>query len=411
MSTIIPRDVACSEGRTILPLRICMIGTWPAIDVLDPALVKPRYHVRKKAHPASWMRALALGLVARDDVESVTVFVDSREVRRVCKVVDGKLNLVFLAKGEPGQTDPFHLHIPARIRLRPWLRKLNPDIVHGFGTESASGWLAAHSGFPNVVLIQGIMGKLLQYAGGSLLRNSMRRWMEKRTVCKADGLIAENEWVGQWALEHRSADDVRIIPNPVSPEFINAMSDYARPLCVCIGALSRIKNPFMVIRAFAQAANPDAQLVMVGAGPLRKRCEDLVQTCGISRQTLFAGRLPRDSIIGYLQHARCLAIGSRVDSSPNVVIEALAMGVPVVGANGGGIPNLVRHGEEGFIVAQDDDAAMGRHIRQFLEDPLFCAQLGGKALQRVRHEHSATAVSASHVTWYREIIARRTADG
>ncbi len=388
-------------------LKICLIGTWSAGDVLAPELVKRRYLQKKRIPTCPWLRALALELAGRGDVEQVTVLVHTREVRHARTHEQDKLRLVFVPKREPGQTDPYHLHWPARLQLRPWLRRIAPDLVHGFGTEASYGWLAARSGFPNVVKIQGIVSELRPHLGWSAMRCSAMAWLERRTVEQAGALIVTSAWARRWACRYRAAEDIQYIPNAVSPEFLEVETDYTRQRCVCIGTLTVFKNPQMVIRAFAAAKSPGAKLVMIGEGPLREACEALAVVCGVADRVLFTGRISREAVIGHLRSARCLAIGSRVDTSPNVVTEALSMGVPVVGADGGGIPDMIRHGEEGFVVLQEDSESMGRHLGRLLTDPKLARSMGRAGMRRVRAEHSSGSVGQAHVDWYRAVLERQ----
>ncbi len=389
------------------PLHICLIGTWAAREDLPARRIKRRYLEEKKIPTCPWVRALALELVARDDVAGVTVLVHTREVRSACKVERGKLRLIFVPKYEPGQTDPYHLHWPARLQLRSWLKRISPDIVHGFGTETSYGWLAVHSGYTHIVEVQGIISELRPYLGWSRARCIATAYLEKKAVQKADGVIVTSKWGYDWTCRLRDPSDVRYIPNAVSPEFLQERTDYSEPMCVCIGTLAEYKNPQMVIRAFAAVDNANTKLVMIGEGTLKGICEEIAEQHGVANRVFFTGRITREEVIGYLRRARCLAIGSRVDTSPNVVTESLTMGVPVVGANGGGIPNMIRHGEDGFVVLQDDSSRMGEHMGALLEDADLARKMGSAGLHPVRADRSSGNVGQAHVDWYREILARR----
>lgn len=391
-----------------VPLRIGMIGNWPAIDVLDRRLVKPRYRERKTTHPSSWLRALSMGLAGRDDVASVDVLIDSREVARTCCERDGKLTLTFVPKWEPGQTDPFHGYWPGRWRMRPWLQRVRPHLVHGHGTETAGGWLALHSGLPNGVTLQGIVAELQPYLQWSSWRSRLMARMEERVVRQTGGLIVSSAWSRRWALQFRSPGDICFIPNVVSPEFLEQQTDYTERTIVCAGTLTRFKNPEMVIRAFAAMTDRSAQLVMIGEGHRRPACESLSAGLGVHERVTFTGRLSRLAMIAIMRRARCLALGSRIDTSPNVIIESQAMGLPVVGAAGGGIPDMIEHGRDGFVVPVDDDAAMANCFDRLIGDQALARQLGAAGRERVNRDNTPTAVGDRHLAWYREIIDRRT---
>lgn len=392
------------------PIRVCMIGKWPAIDLLEPKAVKPRFRGKRKEHPTSWLRALCLALSMRDDVESVTVLCDSREVRKIHVVKDGKLSVVFLPKIELRRTDPLHLYLPTRIRMRRWLKKINPHIVHGHGTEAECGFLATRSGYPNVVTIQGIVCELDKLLGWPRWKRMMAGWLERKVVMETDGLIVSSNWSRRWALQYREQDDIQFIPNVVSPEFLQRQSDYARKRIVCVGTLSPFKDPLTVIRAFAAANVPDSELVMIGDGPLEEACKQAAAEIAVGNRVIFAGRLDRNDIVDCLLHARGLAIGSRVDTSPNVVIEALSMGVPVVGTDAAGVPDMFIGGEEGFVVPAGSVEQMAAGMRELLMSPDRGRDMGLNGMKRVRRQHAPAYVASMHVNWYRQLIAQKASN-
>jgi glycosyltransferase involved in cell wall biosynthesis len=340
----------------------------------------------------------------RDDVASVTVLCDSREVKKTYVVEDGKLSVVFLPKIELRRTDPLHLYLPARIRMRRWLETINPHIVHGHGTEAECGFLATRSGYPNVVTIQGIISELDKLLGWPRWKQAMSAWLERKVIMEADGLIVSSNWSRRWALQYRGKEDIQFIPNVVSPEFLQQQSDYARKRILCVGTLSHFKDPLTVIRAFATADVPDSELVMIGDGPLEGACRQESIEKGIGDRVIFTGRLERNDIVGYMLHARCLAIGSRIDTSPNVVIEALSMGVPVVGTDAAGVPDMFVDGEEGFVVPVGSVEQMASGMRELLISPDRGRHMGIKGMKRVRHQHAPAYVASTHVNWYRKLI-------
>jgi glycosyltransferase involved in cell wall biosynthesis len=98
-----------------------------------------------------------------------------------------------------------------------------------------------------------------------------------------------------------------------------------------------------------------------------------------------------------------LAIGSRMDTSPNVVSEAHAIGLPVIGTRVGGIPEMIDEGTDGYVVDGDDAQAMGERMDRLLSDPETCRRMGEAGREKVRLLNSPAAVAQAHVDFFQTI--------
>jgi len=119
-----------------------------------------------------------------------------------------------------------------------------------------------------------------------------------------------------------------------------------------VGHLAPVKGPDRLIAAWKAVleAAPDAALWIVGAGPLRRRLEARVRQLGLGASVSFLGAKPHREIPGLMRAARCLCLPSRSEGMPNVVLEALACGTPVVATDVGEVPALLKDGENGILV-------------------------------------------------------------
>jgi glycosyltransferase involved in cell wall biosynthesis len=97
------------------------------------------------------------------------------------------------------------------------------------------------------------------------------------------------------------------------------------------------------------------RLLVIGAGPLRGHMERMARAAGISDSVRFLGMIPHKEIARWMNAAHCLCLPSRSEGMPNVVLEALASGLPVVATDVGEAPFLVKDGENGFVVSGEDD--------------------------------------------------------
>ena len=95
---------------------------------------------------------------------------------------------------------------------------------------------------------------------------------------------------------------------------------------------------------------PNAELIVAGSGPLREDLAQQARSLGVAENIRFTGRLSRDEIATLYKKADLLLNPSRVDNSPNSLIEAMGCGVPIVSTRAGGIPQLVTHNTHAYLV-------------------------------------------------------------
>lgn len=141
-------------------------------------------------------------------------------------------------------------------------------------------------------------------------------------------------------------------------------------LVLHVGRLVEKKGTGHLIRAFARIAgrHPGARLAIVGEGPLRASLERLSRSLGIGERVDFAGHLPHAAIRDLMQRAWVLAAPSRtgadndIEGLPNVVVEAAASGLPAIVTRHSGLPEAVEDGQSGFVVEEDDEAALAERL-------------------------------------------------
>lgn len=179
---------------------------------------------------------------------------------------------------------------------------------------------------------------------------------------------------------------VAVVPNGI--ELASSRPSDPR-VVLFVGRLTAGKGVDVLIDAMR--ACPDEQLVIVGDGPERQRLE--ARAAGLDR-VVFTGTLGRSDVERSLANAKMLVLPSRQEGQPNVILEAMARGVPVVATPVGGIPDLIRDGENGVIVAAGDAQATATAIRALSEHPEQGRALADRARERIAH-HAWPVVVAS----------------
>jgi len=187
---------------------------------------------------------------------------------------------------------------------------------------------------------------------------------------------------------------------------------------VAVGRLIDKKAPHLTVAAFARVAErvPEATLVLVGDGPLRAPCAELVRSLGLENRVELPGVLDPPRVAELLRTARCFvqhsvrAANGDCEGTPVAVLEAAATGLPIVATRHGGIPDVVTHGREGVLIEEGDVESMATAMLRLAEDPRRAGEMGRAARQRVDREFTL-AHSISRLAELLATTVRHTRNG
>jgi teichuronic acid biosynthesis glycosyltransferase TuaC len=235
---------------------------------------------------------------------------------------------------------------------------------------------AAALGLPFVVTAHG--SDINVYSGKVAVRPQLR-WALRR----AAAVIAVSRDIRQkiLALEPSLGSRVVHIPCAAADPGVFGLRDQAQVrrrldldpaarVVVFAGELVPIKSLDTLIEAWGLLAHSgrlaDAdRLILIGQGPLKRKLEELAQSLRVARLVRFVGEVPQEELSAWLTAASVFCLPSRNEGTPNVVIEALACGRPVVACAVGGIPELIGP-SSGVLVAPGDAAALARGLSESL---------------------------------------------
>jgi glycosyltransferase involved in cell wall biosynthesis len=173
--------------------------------------------------------------------------------------------------------------------------------------------------------------------------------------------------------------------------------DPASQTLLCIGRLCAQKGQVLLVAAFASVLreHPGARLVLAGDGEMRPEVESAIRRSGLEHAIEITGWIDEARVRERLRACRAMVLASFAEGLPVVLMEALAMRRPVISTFVAGIPELVRPGENGWLVpASDADAlaeAMGRALRL---PGAALAEMGARGAERVRELHDPASAAA-----------------
>ncbi|MEQ1726986.1 MAG: glycosyltransferase family 4 protein [Vicinamibacterales bacterium] len=276
------------------------------------------------------------------------------------------------------------------------------DVAHIFSASYTSFLLAP---LP-AILIARALGKpvVLNYRSGEapdhLRRSAIARWALAR--------VERNAVPSRFLREVFSGFGIAstIVPNVIALERFPYRSRMPlRPRLVSTRNLDGLYNVACTLRAFrrVQDVHPEASLVLVGSGAEDARLRALALELRLKHVT-FAGRVPPEEIARHYDENDIYIQSPNIDNMPASVLEAFASGLPVVSTDAGGVPAILRHGQDGLLAPVDDDAALAAHVLGLLANPSWAAQLAASAHETLR-ACTWTHVRGQWLALYRGVVA------
>jgi sugar transferase (PEP-CTERM/EpsH1 system associated) len=224
----------------------------------------------------------------------------------------------------------------------------------------------------------------------------VRRWYEARGVGR-----------GRWQVIYNSIP----IPPPPSPARTRGplhreLGLGEEPVVAWVGRFVPAKAPEVFIEAMVAACRrvPGLKAVMIGDGPLREQVRAAIAAKGLERHVVMTGL--RQDVPELLVGMDVLVFSSTREGLSLAMLEAMALGVPVVATRVGGTPELIEDGVTGLLVEPEAPAALARRLVELLQDPARAAAIRQAARRVVEERFSAERMAQAYLDVYRAGPAR-----
>lgn len=283
------------------------------------------------------------------------------------------------------------------LRRSPWYALLLPGLLFGlFGRclLRAGDADLIHANWSVCGAVAGIVGRLrrkpvITTLRGSDVARATRSWLERIIL----GLAVRNSRVVICVSEAmaeqlrmqfpRRTTDIHACLNGADEAFFRierAVSDGIGLRVLAVGNLIRLKGFDVLIEAVARARHRKRMHVcIIGSGPEREPLLALAASRGVSSCFTFAGAVPAPDMPKRFSEADVFVLSSRSEGRPNVVVEALAGGLPVISTDLEGVRGMVRDGDTGWLVAIDDADALAAALDRAVIDRAELQRRGGRA--------------------------------
>jgi glycosyltransferase involved in cell wall biosynthesis len=287
------------------------------------------------------------------------------------------------------------------LRHRREIDVVVADVYGGasFVVEDLLSLNARMMGLPLIFVIHG--GTVPEFA------RQHPAWV-RRVLSRADVLVAPSAFIIEGLADQGFA--VRHIANVVdlsAYEFIRR--EQVRPCLFWMRSFHEIYNPEMAVRVLARLreSHPDARLIMAGSDKGRQAAvEALAAELGVRASIEFPGFLKNEQKVAFGRKADIFINTSRIDNMPVALLEAGALGMPIVTTNVGGIPYLVSHETSALMVGDDDVEGMVAAIERLLASPELVGRLTGNG-RRMAERSNWDVVRPQWEALFAEVTARR----
>lgn len=384
-------------------LKILLINDYPYVaGGAEEQMFREQEMLKSNGH-----EAIAVGFSRseeeRDNVAKHVLNESSNKPIRIAEKVTIRQNLYheLIKILDNEQPDIVHIHknvkYPASVLLAC---RAYPVIKthHDFTTGCPSGWAVYQdswkvcSGGPGLKCVRHDCKSASEMAGFYAPQYAIKNRLQKRCI---DTHLAPSRRLQQFLQE--LGFDVEKLPYPASEEFSkHATTAPGSESFVFTGRLTEEKGVQILLEAVHHADeewNREVSVDILGEGPYRNELESQVEALNIEDRVRFHGYVDHDRLPEFYEDARAVVVPSIwMENFPNVVIEALSMGRPVVGSDRGGIPELLGWGERGWVYDATDSEELAEVLIEAQDGPAEASKKGESGL-----EYTRTTLEPSHV--------------
>ena len=262
-----------------------------------------------------------------------------------------------------------------------------------------------------------------QETGGSIMRNTgvsiYNKIFINRVLDSAEVIIATTQsYAEESPFLKRYLDKIVVIPNGINIEEVTTTltKEESRikldlplktKIILFFGSLVQYKGPDVLLKAFRVIKKefPGVILIFAGRGQMLTELQDMVKKFDIEDDVVFLGFVEEDKKSLYYKSSDifCLPSTNMAESFGIVNLEAMASGVPIVGSNLGGIPDIVKEGENGLLAKPCDHQSLAHTLLTLLKDDELRLKMGDNGMKMVK-DYSWDKIAKETENLYRDIL-------
>lgn len=277
------------------------------------------------------------------------------------------------------------------------IRSLNPDIIFSFVTDVIISTRISLLGYKAIFIAS--------ERGTPALYPIVWRILIRLIYPLHNGMIYQTREVMDYLNEHVGKRSCTI-PNPcIIHKNVEPYYGERKKVIASVGRLVIEKNFESLIKAFAVIVKeyPEYRLVIYGEGYLRGTLEELIKSLSLGDKVELPGAI--DNVPEKIRDCSVFVLSSIIEGIPNVLIEAMAVGLPVISTDckSGGPASLINNGENGILIKVDDTDEMINAIRRILADNSLATRLGKEAI-KISSQLNPDEIGEKWVEFIRECL-------
>jgi len=332
--------------------------------------------------PATYSKTLFEQLGSHDITPTVLPF---REVKKYPKIIR-HIAYFFLALKKASKSDVVYAQDPVSVGLPAWLASFilrKPFVLKMVGDYA---WEQATQRFNYQGTIEAFQDENLPFFASTL--RAIERFVAQRAVY----VIVPSKYLGtivkKWSVPKNK---IHVIYNGIHKDevglkqVIRGLLRFKGKLIVSPGRLVPWKGFEALLRVHAslQKKHPDLVLLIIGAGPDLEKLEALSKQLKTQDSVIFTGNVENAVALRYMRAADVFVLNTKYEGFSHFLLEASAIGVPIVTTAVGGNPELIDNGVNGFLVKPDDKKALEERINALLVSPDLRAKISQSAKRKV----------------------------
>jgi glycosyltransferase involved in cell wall biosynthesis len=282
--------------------------------------------------------------------------------------------------------------------LRAIARRVKPEIIHSYGFSTNFGAYYAARGTKALAIGSLRADFALSKVEDGAIRGALNaRWPSFHISNSRTSAEAARRHAGYFAPKQ-----IIVVRNGLDLHRFNCSNEKrVRGYVASVGSLWPVKRWDRLLRVVKEMKEKAGcvRFRIAGDGPLRPSLERLAYDLGVSGSVEFVGAI--QDVASFLEGAKFLVHTAESEGCPNVVMEAMACGLPVVAMNAGDIPFLVEDGHSGFVVQQDDHASLADRIMRLLTDEKLSLSMGAASREKAEREFGLQRLVSETLSAYR----------
>jgi len=301
------------------------------------------------------------------------------------------------------------IDLAAGLRIWKLINKFKYDIIHSHTSHAHSLTFLASIG-------AGVTRLVTRRVDFSIFRHSFLRLSGIKYRLMADHYIAISHKIKEVMVNDGIADDrIFVVHSGIDPERLTqAAWEHLIPefnlkpderIVINVAHLAGHKGQQYLVRAIPHVLKkiPEVRFFIIGGGELMSDLKALSVSLGLNRQLIFTGF--RQDVGAFYKVADLFVMSSVQEGLGTAILDALALGKPVVAANSGGIPEIIKDGETGCLVAAGDPPSLAKGIIEMLTNVDQARAMGQRGQDNVKAKFSIDAMVENNLAVYNRLLS------